>query len=209
MGANKVMVYRIYVEKKAEYAIEANGVKNDIHKTLGINIEKVRLFNRYDVEGIEEEDFKKAQNIIFSEPPVDDIYYQLPEFDANVRILAVEFLPGQFDQRADSCAQCISLLTEKDRPEVRSTRVYALYGKISNGKITNEDFDKIKQFLINPVEAREASMDKPETLEQKFTIPESVAVIDGFITFNDEELAKFIKDNGLAMEQEDIAFLQL
>ncbi|MDF2685669.1 MAG: phosphoribosylformylglycinamidine synthase, partial [Clostridia bacterium] len=203
MGANEIMVYRIYVEKKAEYAIEANGVKNDIHKTLGLNIE-LRLFNRYDVEGIDEEDFKKAQNIIFAEPPVDDIYYQLPEFDEPVKVLAVEFLPGQFDQRADSCGQCISLLTEKERPEVKSARVYALYGKIND-----EDYNKIKQFLINPVEAREASMDKPETLEQKFVIPESVAVIDGFTAFNEEELAKFIKDNGLAMEQEDIAFLQL
>lgn len=196
-------VKRIYSEKKEPFAVEAAGVCADIQKTLGIRTEKVRIFNRYDVEGISDDDFRRAENLIFSEPPVDNVYRELPDLGEDVRLLAVEFLPGQFDQRADSCAQCISLLTEKERPAVRSCRIYAFYGDLSD-----EQFAQIENYLINPVEARRASLELPETLGEKFDIPQTVRTIDGFIKLDGSGLADFVRDYALAMDTDDIAFLQ-
>ena len=197
-------VKRIYVEKKADFAVEASGVLSDIRTALMIDgITKVRLLNRYDVEGLSEQDFDAARNTIFSEPQVDVTYDQLPEIEENVRVFASEYLPGQFDQRADSCAQCIQISTLKEKPLVRTARVYLLTGQISD-----QEFEAIKHYLINPVESREASLEKPETLETSYAIPTAVATLDGFTQLNKEGLAQFIVDNGLAMDEDDIAFCQ-
>ena len=152
-------VTRIYVEKRPEFAVEAAGALSDITSALSIDsITSLRLVNRYDVQGISQEDFDAARGTIFSEPQVDDTYDELPA--CNGRVFAVEYLPGQFDQRADSCAQCIQISTQKDRPVVRSAKVYLLEGEVSDA-----DFARIKAYLINPVESREASLEKPETLD--------------------------------------------
>ena len=139
------MVYRIYSEKKKEYAVEAGALASDLARTLGEDVKNVRIFNRYDVEGVSAEDFERAKRLIFSEPNVDDVYTALPPFENGEKVFASEYLPGQFDVRADSCAQCFSLLTEKDRPTVRSGKVYAI-----EGNITDEGFEKIKKYLIVP-----------------------------------------------------------
>lgn len=132
------MVYRIYSEKKNAYAVEAKSVASDLRRTLGVDVEKVRFFNRYDVEGVTAADFERAKTLIFSEPNVDDIFDELPSFDKGTKVFATEYLPGQFDVRADSCSQCFSLLTGKERPTVRSGKVYAIMGNI-----TEDDFIKI------------------------------------------------------------------
>jgi len=197
------MVRTVYSEKKPAFAVEAAGVLSDIKRTLNIKLENVRLINRYFVEGVDDADFAKAKTTIFSEPTVDDVYDVMPEIGENSRVLYVEFLPGQFDQRADSCAQCISLLTEKERPTVRSAKIYIL-----SGSITDEDFVAIKNYLINPVEAREATAETPETLADKFDIPETVKTLEGFISLDKEALGAFVKEYGLAMDIDDICFLQ-
>ncbi|MBR3311375.1 MAG: phosphoribosylformylglycinamidine synthase [Solobacterium sp.] len=198
-------VYRCYVEKKEEYAVEAGAVLNDLRTALRTNrIEKVRVFNRYDIEGIEEEDYRNARYTILSEPQVDILYEEVPpEAGENEWVLNVEYLPGQFDQRADSCAQCIQLATCRQRPDVRSARVYYI-----SGFLTEEDHDRIKETLINPVESREAAAEKPETIRQVFEKPELPEILDGFRELDKEGLEKFIADNGLAMDTGDIAFLQ-
>jgi len=197
-------VKRIYVEKKADFAVEAAGILSDIQTALMIGgVTKVRLLNRYDVQGLSDQDFDAARNTIFSEPQVDYTYDELPEIEENVRVFASEYLPGQFDQRADSCAQCIQISTLKDKPLVRTARVFYLFGQI-----TDEQFDAIKHYLINPVESREASLDLPETLETSYAIPTTVATLDGFTALDKAGLKQFIIDNGLAMDEDDIAFCQ-
>ncbi len=196
------MVYRIFSEKKNEYAVEAKAVASDLRRTLGADVSGVRLFNRYDVEGVSAYDFERAKTLIFSEPNVDDIYETLPDLDG-AKVFATEYLPGQFDVRADSCSQCFSLLTGKERPTVRSGKVYAVYGSLSDG-----DFEKIKHYLINPVEAREASFEKPETLASDYAIPTEVDVLTGFTGFDRSALESFIRGFGLAMDIDDILFLQ-
>ena len=191
-------VTRIYVEKKEPYAVEAAGVlaslKNDLN--LGGKLRRVRLLNRYDVEGISREVFDSVRDTVFSEPQVDLVYEELPAFDGVV--FAIEYLPGQFDQRADSCAQCIQLATLCDRPLVQNARVYLLEGDLSE-----EDVRRIKDYLINPVESREASLELPETLEARYEIPETVAAVGGFTGMSGEELAALIAGNGLAMDLDD------
>ena len=167
-------VFRIYVEKKPAFAVEADGVRRDI-ETLGIQVEEVRLFNRYDVEGIDEATFETASRTIFSEPAVDLTSPELPALAADERLLAVEYLPGQFDQRADSCEQCIQIMTQGDRPKVRSARIYLIKGQVSD-----EQFAAIKHTLINPVEAREASLEKFTTLAASYDIPTTVETLHGF-----------------------------
>ena len=164
-------VFRIYVEKKPEFAVEANGVRHDI-STLGIKVKSVRLFNRYDVEGIDPETFETASRTIFSEPAVDVTCAELPALQPGQRLLAVEYLPGQFDQRADSCEQCIQIMTQGDRPRVRNARVYLI-----DGEISDEEFETIKNTLINPVEAREASLAKFDTLAVSYDIPTTVKTL--------------------------------
>ena len=193
------MVYRIFVEKKPGLDNEARALKGDINELLRIaGVEKVRVFNRYDVENIDKELFDYSVNTVFSEPQLDIVTEELPEADC---IFAVEFLPGQFDQRASSAAECIQIISKGERPVVKAAKVYALFGKISE-----EELAAIKKYVINAVEAREASMELPETLATEYDIPQTVETIDGFRNFTDEELAEFIADRGLAMDLADIQF---
>ena len=196
------MVYRIYVEKKKGLANEAKSLLSDIKAFLGIEgIEDVRVVNCYDAENIDAELFDYCKKTVFSEPQLDDIYDSM-DF-GNAVVFAVEYLPGQFDQRADSAAQCIQLISQQEKPLVKTMKIYALYGKLSEA-----DVAKIKKYVINPVEAREASIEKPETLVVNYDIPTEVAVLEGFNELDEEGLKKFIADNGLAMDFGDIAFVQ-
>ena len=196
-------VYEIYVEKKNEFASEAASVAADFRLALKIeSVEKVRVINRYFAENISAADFASCKNTVFSEPPVDIVYDTLPPLEG-ARVFAVEFLPGQFDQRADSCAQCVCLATGKERPIINSSKIYAVYGNISD-----ERFSAIKSWLINPVESREASMEKPDTLNQKHREPEDVAVINGFTSLSGVSLEDLRRDKSLAMDLNDIKFCQ-
>ena len=198
------MVYRVYVEKKKLYAVDGAAALSDLNVALGMkSVENVRIINRYDVEGITEEDFKRAVPTVFSEPPVDEVFFELPELKENERMFAVEFLPGQFDQRADSAAQCIQMLCKGDRPEVKYAKIYVLSGKISD-----EEFGHIKHYLINAVESRECGFEKKDTLKVTYSIPTEVETLNGFIEKTDEELAEFVVKYGLAMDNGDIKFCQ-
>ncbi|MBR5516027.1 MAG: phosphoribosylformylglycinamidine synthase [Clostridia bacterium] len=195
------MVYRLYVEKKKGLDNEARALLSDAVSLLGIDaLEKVRLFNRYDCEGIEEELFSYAEKTVFSEPQLDDTFATLPEMGDAV-VFATEYLPGQYDQRADSAAQCIQIISQGERPLIRTARVYALYGKL-----TAEDVEKIKKYVINPVEAREATLEMPETLKVEYEIPTEVAVVEGFIDMCDKSLGELMNELGLAMDLDDIRF---
>ena len=195
------MVYRIYVEKKKGLDNEAQTLKNEISGFLGIkSVESLRVLNRYDVENLPKEAFERAKKIVFSEPQLDDIYEELPKKSGEV-CFAVEYLPGQFDQRADSAAQCVQLLTKLDRPEVRSAKVYLIGGKLSE-----EELGRIKKHVINPVEAREARLEKPETLKTAFPQPETVETLGFFPSLDRAGLEKFVSDYALAMDADDAQF---
>ncbi len=195
------MVYRIYVEKKPGFDGEAQGLYHELTELLGIaGLKSLRLLNRYDVEGIDRDLFEKSVPTVFSEPPVDVIYDTLPEGST---VFAVEYLPGQFDQRADSASQCIQLLSQGERPDVRSARVYMLEGDLSE-----EDLAAIKKYVINPVEAREASLEERDTLKMEFAVPSAVETLTGFIAMDDEALEAFRQEKGLAMDHADIVFCQ-
>lgn len=196
-------VFRIYAEKKPEFAVEAQSVLSDVRTALRLNINGLRILNRYDADKLSEEDFNASINTVFSEPAVDVVYEELPELTADDRIFAVEYLPGQFDQRADSCEQCIQILRQGERCRVRNARVY-----IVSGNITDEEFDRLKSYIINPVESREASLEKPETLDTNYKIPETVKTLDGFTGLDAKGLNDFIKQYGLAMDFDDIKFCQ-
>ncbi len=196
------MVYRVYVEKKKEHANEAKSLLSDARSLLGINsLTDVRVINRYDAAGITEALFNYAKGTVFSEPQVD-IVYDEPSLDG-ATVFAVEYLPGQFDQRADSAAQCIQIISQGDRPTVRTAKIYALYGSLSEN-----DIAEIKKYVINPVEAREAALDKPNTLEMQYTVPTEVKTLDGFTSLDKAGLERFVSDYGLAMDAADIAFCQ-
>ena len=196
------MVYRIYVEKKPELANEAKALLSDVRGLLGIkSLENVRLFNRYDAENITKELFDYARGTVFSEPQLDIVTNELDLPDATV--FAVEYLPGQFDQRADSAAQCIQIISQGDRPVIRSAKVYALYGKLSD-----EEIAEIKKYVINPVEAREAELSLPETLITDYDIPTKVKSIEGFLSLDRQGLEALCGDMGLAMDADDIEFCQ-
>ena len=200
----KRQVYRIYVEKKPRFAVDGGAVLADLNVALGIKtVENVRIINRYDCEKLPKENFEAAVPTVFSEPPVDEVYYELPKPAADERMFAVEFLPGQFDQRADSAAQCIQMLCPGERPVVKYAKIYVLKGKISD-----DEFARIKHYLINAVESRECGFDKYDTLEVKYTIPTSVETLTGFINKTDAELADFVVHYGLAMDNDDIKFCQ-
>ena len=196
------MVYRIFVEKKPGLDNEAQALLNEARSLLGIQgLSQVRLLNRYDAEEISEELFQYAVRTVFSEPQLD-----LVSEEANLggaAVFAVEYLPGQFDQRADSAAQCIQILSRGERPLVRSAKVYALYGSLSDAEIA-----EIKKYVINPVEAREAALEKPETLRVRYEIPTEVATLSGFCTLDRPALEEFVRSYGLAMDADDIAFCQ-
>jgi len=196
------MVYRIYVEKKAHLAHEANSLKKDINELLLIkSLTGLRIVNRYDVEGIDKDLFEYVGGTVFSEPQLDNTYDEL-ETDGYT-VFAVEYLPGQFDQRASSAAECIQLISKGERPDVRTAKVYLLEGNLSA-----EELEAVKKYVINPVEAREAVLDKPETLKVNYEIPTTVDTLDGFIKLTDAELAEFINKYGLAMDFDDIKFCQ-
>lgn len=195
-------VYRIYVEKKPAFAQEAAALLSDIRTLLQItSLEDLRLLNRYDVEGIDEALFDSCRSTVFSEPQLDNTYSQLPAWDGP--IFAVEYLPGQFDQRADSCAQCIQIVSQGERPTVRTARVYLL-----KGNLTQEQLAAIKKHVINPVESREASLETVDTLNIPYDIPTSVPTLTGFLQLDEAKLAQFVKDYGLAMDLDDIKFCQ-
>ena len=194
------MVYRIFVEKKSELAHEAKALRSELRNLLGLkSLTDVRILNRYDVENISDKLYEEAVRTVFSEPQLDIV---TDELNANGGVVfAVEYLPGQFDQRADSAEQCIQIISCGERPTIRTARVYVLSGELSESEIA-----EIKKYVINPVEAREASLEKPETLAVKYEIPTEVAVLDGFCQLDDEGLAAFIKQYGLAMDLDDIRF---
>ncbi len=195
------MVYRVYVEKKPGQTHEADSLLKEVKEFLQISgLRAVRVLNRYDVEKIAEELFRYAVGTVFSEPQVDTVTYGVP---AGQVVFAVEPLPGQFDQRADSAAQCIQILSQGERPLVRTAKVYVLEGDLSNA-----DIAAIRSHVINPVESREASLALPETLELEVTVPESVATVEGFMQLDREGLAEMVKTLGLAMDLDDITFCQ-
>ena len=196
------MVRRIYVEKKPALRQEAAGLLNELRSLLGISaLTGLRLINRYDVEGLDEATFQRAVQTVFSEPQVDDATAALPTGDYTA--FAVESLPGQFDQRADSARACIQLMTQGDRPAVRTAKVYLL-----SGEVTPADVEKIKHYVINPVEAREAAMEPVETLKMEYDIPTSVETITGFTALDEAGLAALLDKLGLAMDLDDLKFLQ-
>ncbi len=196
------MVYRIYVEKKKGLENEAKSLLNEAKNLLGIEkIENIRLFNRYDAENITEELFGYSVKTVFSEPQLDDVYDSVELPDAYV--FAVEALPGQFDQRADSAAQCIQIISQGERPLIRTAKVYALYGDL-----TDADIEAFKHHVINAVESREAALEKPETLAVEYAAPETVATVEGFIAMDETALAALLDEKGLAMDLDDLKFLQ-
>lgn len=196
------MVYRIYVEKKAGLAAEADSLRADIVNLLGISgLEGLRLLNRYDVERIDRDLFEYCKKAVFSEPQLDDLQEEIPADGA--KVFAVEYLPGQFDQRANSAAECIQIISKQERPLVRTARIYLLYGEL-----TEQEVEEIKKYVINPVEAREASLEAYDTLDVKYEIPTEVAVLDGFRSLDETALQAFIAENGLAMDLDDIKVCQ-
>ncbi len=195
------MVYRVYVEKKPGQTHEADSLLREVQDFLQIcGLQSVRVLNRYDVEHIDAELFAYSVNTVFSEPQVDNVYYDVP--DGNV-VFAVEPLPGQFDQRADSAAQCIQILSQGERPLVRTAKIYVLEGALSD-----EEVAVIKHHVINPVECREADLAMPETLQLEVTVPESVATVEGFLDMDKDALSQMVKSLGLAMDLDDITFCQ-
>ncbi len=197
-------VRRIYVEKKAPYAVKAAELKGDLKNYLGLdNVEAVREFIRYDVENISDEIFEKACKTVFSEPPVDDLYEETIEIPANGHVFSVEYLPGQFDQRADSAVQCVQFLKEDENPIIKTAVTYMIIGDISE-----EEFAKIKAYCINPVDSRETDMVKPETLVTEFDEPTDVAIFDGFTAMSEEALKDLYNSLGLAMTFKDFLHIQ-
>ena len=195
------MVYRVYVEKKAALANEARALLEDLRAFLGIeSLTGLRLFNRYDLEGISRDLFDYTVKTVLSEPQLDIVTDSLPQGDA---VFAVEYLPGQYDQRADSAAQCVQILSQGERPLVRTARVYALEGKLTDAEIA-----AIKQYVINPVESREASLELPETLRMEYDIPTTVRTVEGFTAMDSAALDALRDELGLAMDLDDLTFLQ-
>ena len=198
------MVRRIYVEKKAPYAVKAKELMGDLKNYLGLDkVEAVREFIRYDVENISDEIFAKACKTVFSEPPVDDLYEETIEIPANGHVFSVEYLPGQFDQRADSAVQCVQFLKEDENPIIKTAVTYMIIGDISE-----EEMNKIKAYCINPVDSRETDMVKPETLVTEFEDPADVAIFDGFTAMNEKELKELYDSLGLAMTFKDFQHIQ-
>ena len=198
------MVSRIYVEKKPGFDGEAKSLERELKTLLGIeSLTGLRLINRYDVEGITPELFASCVPTVFSEPQTDVATEEMPEVAEGASVFAVEFLPGQFDQRADSASECVQLISQGERPLVRSATVYVLEGALSEA-----DVDAVKRYVVNPVEARLASLDKPATLAAEIPEPAPVEVLDGFRELDEAGLAAFIAERGLAMDAADIAFCQ-
>jgi len=197
-------VFRCFSEKREGFNVEAEACLRDLRDFLGIRgLKSVRILNRYDVEGISEAIYQDARKYVFSEPQVDDCYDEIPPELGACRTLCVETLPGQYDQRADSCAQCIQMLTMSARPDVKTAKLYAFYGDLTDG-----DTAALRAYLINPVESREASQDKPETLAVTYPEPKPVQTVHGFTVAGEGELRGVLEKFGLAMDFADLSFLQ-
>ena len=198
------MVKRIFAEKRKSFAVEANGLLGDLKQNLHLEeLENVRVINRYDIEGIDEAAYEMAKNTIFAEPAVDEIYEeQLPDTGSAV-FFAVEFLPGQYDQRADSAMQCVRMMKPGAEAIVKAAKVYVL-----EGNLTEEVVEQIKKYIVNPVDSREAALAKPASLAMEYQKPEKVAVLDGFVHMSDEDIEIYRQDMGLAMSHEDILFIR-
>ena len=198
------LVRRVYVEKKAPFAVRAKELKSEIREYLGLKtITDVRVFVRYDVENISEDTYKKALGTVFSEPPIDDVYEEVLPAAAGDRVFSVEYLPGQFDQRADSAEQCVKLLNDAEEPVIRSATTYILSGEISD-----EEFAGIRAYCINPVDSRETDETKPKTLQTEFAVPEDVKIFDGFRNMPEGELKELYDSLNLAMTFRDFLFIQ-
>ena len=198
------LVRRIYVEKKPGFDVEAGGLLQDLKDNVGLpGLSRLRLINRYDVAGLDDAEYALARETVFAEPPADTVFDETIDFGAGARVFAMEYLPGQYDQRADWAAQCIQVVTQKDRPDVVSAKLVAMYGDLSD-----EQFAAVKAYCINPVEAREASLEKPVTLTMDAPQPPDVAVIDGFGTLDQAGLQSLASEMGLAMSLADLAFCQ-
>ena len=192
------MVYRLYVEKKPSFDGESQSLLENIRTHLQMTaLEGLRILNRYDVEQIDKELFDACRTTVFSEPQVDMVYEELPEHQGP--IFGVEALPGQFDQRADSCAQCIQLVSQKERPLVKTAKVYLL-----SGPLTEEQVDQIRHYVINPVDSREASLQKAETLRISYDIPTEVETVTGFLGASDTQLEEMLTSYGFAMDLDDL-----
>ena len=197
-------VRRVYVEKKPAFAVQAKDLRHELRKYLGVSgLTGVRVLIRYDVENISDDVFEKACKTVFAEPPVDTLYKESFEMAENARAFSVEFLPGQFDQRADSAVQCVKFLNEEEEPVIRSATTYVIEGEVSN-----EEFEAIKHHCINPVDSREIGMEKPETLVAKFEEPADVAILDGFQDMPEAELKKRYDSLNLAMTFKDFLHIQ-
>lgn len=195
-------IKRLFVEKKKGFDIEAQALKDDLVQNLGLTgLENVRVINRYDIDGITDEELQVVLPVVYAEPQVDNVTFENIDIPASDKYFASEYLPGQFDQRADSAAQCTQIMTEGEKPVVRTAKIVILSGDISD-----EELEAAKNYSINPVEARPASMDKPLTLNDKLEEPADVITIDGFISMDDGDLEKMIADLGLAMDEDDIRF---
>lgn len=194
-------VKRLFVEKKPGFDVEAGHMLADLRDHLGMeNVTGLRLINRYDLDGITDEDFERAARTILSEPNVDTVSEEI-EFNDGVRVFAMEYLPGQYDQRADSAAQCIALLTQGEQPQVRTAKVVAV-----EGDMTDDEFKAIQNYFINPVESRLASMDKPESLNLAADVPADIIRINGFLTWSEDEIKEYHDSMGFAMSVADLCF---
>ena len=197
-------VRRIFVEKKEGFEVEALELFHDIKENLNIKgLKSIKIVNRYDVCEISDAEYESAKNIIFSEPVVDNVYEEVLDIDSKAVSFAVEYLPGQYDQRADSAAQCIKILSQNENSNVAAAKVYIIEGEISE-----IDIEKIKKYCINPVDSREALLEKPKTLENILEVPADVKILGDFITMSEDELEDFRLDEGLAMSLEDLKFCQ-
>lgn len=197
-------IRRIYVEKKKAYGVEASNMCADLQQTLGLTqLTGVRILNRYDLAGLSEEEYEGAKNLVLSEAPVDNVYEESVEIPAGTHSFAVELLPGQYDQREDFAAQCIQAITQGQRPTIAAAKVYVL-----EGDLTDADVEKIKHYVINPVEAQEAEIAKPETLDMTWEQPKPVAILTGFRELSHEGLVDFLNKQELAMSIDDLAFIQ-
>ena len=194
------MIYRIYVEKKEN--LQAKKIRDDLETQLGIGVEDLREILRYDVEGISEAELEGAIVNVFSEPPVDNVYREELALDEDYKVFAIAFLDGQYDQRADSAAQCVQLLTQKNRPLIKCARVFAVKG------VTDAELERIKKHLINPVESSEVSLDKPKTLARAKMQTHDVPEVEGFIDMSVNDIAQYHKKNGFAMSVEDLVFVR-
>ena len=198
-------VKRVYVEKKTPYAVKAKELSHEVRHYLGIKtVTGVRVLVRYDAENLSEETYKKALYSVFSEAPVDTLYEEEFPYDKkNDRVFSVEYLPGQFDQRADSAEQCIKFLNEDEEPVIKTATTYVI-----EGTITDEEFESIKSFCINPVDSRETDLKKPETLVTVFEDPDDVIIFDGFIDYDEAKLKELYDSLGLAMTFKDFLHIQ-